>query len=154
MKLNNKGFAITGILYGLLILFVMLVSSYLLILNTKKNMLDKIVEEMERDYFGEEEQQETESQEEDNGPYEINIYKAINNVIDNNPIQTLTINKNEEETVTVEGGHQYRIDSVSCDNNQTATVEEVVIASGQNVNAKFTISNVTSNANCTIYMTP
>lgn len=42
MKLNNKGFAITSVLYGLLLLFVFLVSSYLLVLTSKKNRLDTI----------------------------------------------------------------------------------------------------------------
>ena len=36
MKLNNRGFAITSILYSLLILFVILVGSYLMILSSKK----------------------------------------------------------------------------------------------------------------------
>ena len=40
MKLNNKGFAITAVLYGLLILFVVLIGSYLTLLGTKKSRLD------------------------------------------------------------------------------------------------------------------
>lgn len=51
MKLNNKGFAITSILYGLLILFVVLTSTYLAILSSKKNNIDKITENLEEDYF-------------------------------------------------------------------------------------------------------
>ena len=35
MKLNNKGFAITGILYTVLILFLLLLSSLLLMLRIK-----------------------------------------------------------------------------------------------------------------------
>lgn len=50
MKLNNKGFAITGILYGLLILFALLVGSYLTILTARKNRLDGIVENIEDEY--------------------------------------------------------------------------------------------------------
>ena len=50
MKLNNKGFAITGILYGLLILFALLVGSYLTILTARKNRLDGIVENIENEY--------------------------------------------------------------------------------------------------------
>lgn len=50
MKLNNKGFAITSVLYGLLILFVILVGSYLTILVAKKNRLDKISEEINEKY--------------------------------------------------------------------------------------------------------
>lgn len=51
MKLNNKGFAITSVLYGLLILFVVLTSTYLAVLSTKKNNIDKITEDLEEDYF-------------------------------------------------------------------------------------------------------
>lgn len=51
MKLNNKGFAITSVLYGLLILFVVLTSTYLAILSSKKNNVDKITEDLEEDYF-------------------------------------------------------------------------------------------------------
>lgn len=51
MKLNNKGFAITSILYGLLILFVLMVGSYLIVLSVKKNNLDKITESIEDDYM-------------------------------------------------------------------------------------------------------
>ena len=50
MKLNNKGFAITGILYGLLILFALLVGSYLTVLTARKNRLDGIVENIENEY--------------------------------------------------------------------------------------------------------
>ena len=51
MKLNNKGFAISSGLYGLLILFVVLTSTYLAILSSKKNNIDKITEDLEEDYF-------------------------------------------------------------------------------------------------------
>ena len=51
MKLNNKGFAITSVLYGLLILFVVLTSTYLAILSSKKYNIDKITEDLEEDYF-------------------------------------------------------------------------------------------------------
>lgn len=52
MKLNNKGFAITAVLYGLLVLFVILVSSYLLVLSAKKDRIDTIVNEIENSYTG------------------------------------------------------------------------------------------------------
>jgi len=42
MKLNNKGFAITGILYTILILFVLLLSSLLAILSARVNRLSTI----------------------------------------------------------------------------------------------------------------
>ena len=50
MKLNNKGFAITAVLYGLLILFVVLVSSYLLVLSAKKDRVDTLASEIEVEY--------------------------------------------------------------------------------------------------------
>lgn len=50
MKLNNKGFAITAVLYGLLILFVILIGSYLTLLATKKNRLDSITSDVESNY--------------------------------------------------------------------------------------------------------
>ena len=39
MRLNNKGFAITGILYFVLIMFLMIISSLLLVLKTRINRL-------------------------------------------------------------------------------------------------------------------
>ena len=49
--LNRKGFAITAVLYGLLILFVLLVSSYLLILSARKNRVDELVSDIEQSYL-------------------------------------------------------------------------------------------------------
>ena len=49
MKLNNKGFAITAVLYGLLILFVSIVGYYLTMLGTKKNRLDQTITEVEKE---------------------------------------------------------------------------------------------------------
>ena len=51
MKLNNKGFAITAVLYGLLILFTFLVSSYLLILSAKKDRVENITTQIEEEYI-------------------------------------------------------------------------------------------------------
>ena len=50
MKLNNKGFAITTVLYGLLILFVVLVSSYLLVLSVKKDRIEELTSDIEKEY--------------------------------------------------------------------------------------------------------
>ena len=50
MKLNNKGFAITAVLYGLLILFVFLVGSYLLVLSAKKDRVEDVVNDIEEEY--------------------------------------------------------------------------------------------------------
>ena len=51
MKLNNKGFAITSVLYGLLILFVLLVGSYLTILTARKNRVDIITSRIEKNNY-------------------------------------------------------------------------------------------------------
>ncbi len=40
--MNNKGFAITGILYGLMVTFILMVLSLLAILSSKKNRLMEI----------------------------------------------------------------------------------------------------------------
>ena len=45
MKLNNRGFAITTVLYGTLILFLMLLTSMLGILSTHKVRMEKLIEE-------------------------------------------------------------------------------------------------------------
>ena len=50
MKLNNKGFAITSVLYGLLILFVVFTGTYLSLLGSKKNKLDNITKDIEAKY--------------------------------------------------------------------------------------------------------
>ena len=50
MKLDNKGFAITSVLYGLLILFVILTSSYLAVLGAKSNRLDVITDDISSKY--------------------------------------------------------------------------------------------------------
>ena len=42
--MNNKGFAITTILYGLLIVFLMLLVSMLGILNSYKDRLEMLIE--------------------------------------------------------------------------------------------------------------
>lgn len=51
MKLNNKGFAITVVLYGLLILFVILISSYLMILSARKSRTDSLIKDIEENYL-------------------------------------------------------------------------------------------------------
>lgn len=45
MKLNNKGYAITTILYGTLIMFLMLMTSMMGILSTHKVRIEKLIEE-------------------------------------------------------------------------------------------------------------
>lgn len=53
MKLNNKGFAITLVLYGTLILFLLLIVSLLGILSTYKLRLEKIYPQDEETEIGE-----------------------------------------------------------------------------------------------------
>lgn len=52
MRLNNKGFAITAVIYGLLILFVILVSSYMTILSARKNRVDNLEKDIYDEYIG------------------------------------------------------------------------------------------------------
>ncbi len=51
-RLDNKGFAITGILYTLLILFLMILLSVFGGLRAKKNMLEKSTEFLEQSFLG------------------------------------------------------------------------------------------------------
>lgn len=51
MRLNNRGFAITAVLYGLLILFALLASSYLVVLSAKKDRVEDIVSDIEDEYI-------------------------------------------------------------------------------------------------------
>lgn len=44
MKLNNKGFAISAIIYSTLILFLLVLASFLAVLSSKKNQLSKTME--------------------------------------------------------------------------------------------------------------
>lgn len=50
MKLNNKGFAITGILYTLFILFSLTLVSIISGLNSRKKIMEKSIEAMENKY--------------------------------------------------------------------------------------------------------
>ena len=50
MKLNNKGFAITAILYTLLILFSLILISIISGLNTRNKMLEKSIDTIEQKY--------------------------------------------------------------------------------------------------------
>lgn len=52
MKLNNKGFAITGILYTLFIMFLLILVSVLGGLSTKKNMLEQSIISEEDSFVG------------------------------------------------------------------------------------------------------
>ncbi len=56
-KLNNKGFAITGILYTLLVIFLLVLVFSLQILRSNKNMREKSTENLEKIYDGTTEKQ-------------------------------------------------------------------------------------------------
>ena len=51
-RLNNKGFAITGILYTVFIVFLLIMLSVLSLLRIKKNMLEKSLEVLEGSFDG------------------------------------------------------------------------------------------------------
>lgn len=51
-KLNNSGFAIAGILYTLLVIFLALIFSFLLMLNNRKTILDQIKKDVYNDLSG------------------------------------------------------------------------------------------------------
>ena len=52
MQLNNKGFAITGILYTLYVLFLLILVSVLGALRARKRMLEQYTERIEKSYQG------------------------------------------------------------------------------------------------------
>lgn len=51
-RLNEKGFAIAGVLYTLLVIFLGLIFYFLLMLSNRKNILDKIKENVYKDISG------------------------------------------------------------------------------------------------------
>ena len=53
MKLNNKGFAITGVLYTVFILFLLIITSVLAGLQLKRTMLERSILLLEDSYIGE-----------------------------------------------------------------------------------------------------
>ena len=122
MKLNNKGFAITGILYGLLILFALLVGSYLTILTAKKNRLDGIVTSIEEEYNANSTY---------NGPFTVII-----TVLGSEESRETT----SKDTFTATGVYTQGLTSISCTNGATATV------SGETV----TVTNITADTTCNI----
>lgn len=109
MKLNNKGFAITSVLYGLLILFVVLVGTYLTILSAQKNRVDTLVEGIEENYN------------EGNNYYTISFTYTKDD--GTKTIEKLKVNKDgsdiENNTVTITGTNETPIfdaTSFTCDN--------------------------------------
>lgn len=122
MKLNNKGFAITGILYGLLILFALLVASYLTILTARKNRLDGIISDIEEEYYG--------IAGEDNTLYTLTLtkgtgvskiyYKKSSDTTYNNSSSTVTINDITPNTIYyyyIETNNSYEMSSCNSKSN-------------------------------------
>lgn len=128
MKLNNKGFAITGILYGLLILFALLVASYLTVLTARKNRLDGIITDIEEEYNN------------SNITYIVQVLVEDGN--GDSDIQT--INKGETYTFTFSSMSQDL--DVSCTNNQVA---EYIV--NNSYMATLTIESVTADTTCNVY---
>lgn len=101
MKLNNKGFAITGILYTILILFLLLISSILLMLTTRINRLIKLTDSINKEV-------------ENNSEININEYnradanneKKISNPIDGNKY-FITSYRGKYEFITNNGNTCY-----------------------------------------------
>lgn len=52
--MNNKGFAITGVLYTIMILFLLILLSILAGLSSRNNLLKKSVESLESNFVGKE----------------------------------------------------------------------------------------------------
>lgn len=120
MKLNNKGFAITGILYGLLILFALLVGTYLTILTAKKNRLDGIISDIEKEY---------------NTTYTVTLY--VDSKFNSDTV-VHSGRKYEKKFNTMTGNA-----SVSCTNSQTASV-----LVDDSYNVTITIDKVTEDITC------
>ena len=122
MKLNNKGFAITGILYGLLILFALLVGSYLTILTAKKNRLDGIVTSIEEEYNA-------------NSTYN-GTFNIIINIM-GSPVIKETVNADDDFEATVWANG---MTDISCDNGM-GTIDR---------DGNLKVTNITDDTICDI----
>lgn len=133
MKLNNKGFAITSVLYGLLILFVVLVGTYLTILSAQKNRVDTLVEGIEENYN------------EGNNYYTISFTYTKDD--GTKTIKKLKANKDgsdiENNTVTITGTDETPIfddPSFTCDNGTKEMLDVSVAREKDNLPQKVTFS--------------
>ena len=160
MKLNNKGFAVTAVLYGLLILFVILVGSYLTVLNTRKNRLDNLIKEMEDEYNGVISVPNSESNSEpESGSNDINYEVNITLIAkDDDKIETLdtytstvSYGGSFSHTFTIDNKmyvnkNVYPISSLKCNDKNYRGFREVT--GGLNRNINIEIDNVVDNLNC------
>lgn len=133
MKLNNKGFAITSVLYGLLILFVVLVGTYLTILSAQKNRVDTLVEGIEENYN------------EGNNYYTISFTYTKDDGTET--IEKLKVNKDgsdiENNTVTITGTNETPIfdePNFTCDNRTKEMLDVSVDREKDNLPQKVTFS--------------
>ncbi len=136
MKLNNKGFAITSILYGLLILFALLVASYLAILTSRKNRLDDIIENIEKEY---------------NENFNETLYTVtiVQRTDTTTTLETATVNsENSYSYVFNPNLKNYNFTGAVCTNDQVITVIETT---GEQ--KELTIASVTSDTTCTLRYT-
>ena len=141
MKLNNKGFAITAVLYGLLILFVILVGSYLTVLSVRKNRTDNLLNDMEEEYL----ENASSNQEENNNPgEEINNTGNNNNEPETRTIYTVTLSsgalKNAGTEVLYFVREENKWYSDASATRQTATITNPSL-SNNTFNGYYTSSN-------------
>lgn len=140
MKLNNKGFAITSILYGLLILFALLVASYLTILTARKNRLDDIIENIEKEY----------NENFNETLYTVTIVQSTDTTT---TLETATVNSgNSYSYVFNPNLIGYNFSGAVCTNGQVVTVTETTVKNGRLnvIMKKLSIANVVSDTTCTL----
>ena len=139
MKLNNKGFAITGILYGLLILFALLVGSYLTILTAKKNRLDGIITSIEEEYNESLNNRVT---------YKVTLQQIMGTKKKELTTQTIESGKKFEFSFTELISSSYTYSSVKCTESQIAS--STLNKTTRPPKRTVTIEKVTSNTVCTV----
>lgn len=178
MKLDNKGFAITAVLYGLLIMFVILVSSYLLILSAKKNRLDNLIEDAEKIYNGKRTvsgdnsggngsgNNDTPGDDNNEGDSGGEITPTVNSYLvtvkyelrsRSYNVGTSSVNEGSDSKIfTIDPGTATLLDKgvyasgFSCTNGQTGNITER--NNGTYTVYDFKVSDVTNNTICTIYL--
>lgn len=134
-KLNNRGFAITAVLYGLLILFLMLLLGTLRILNTERKRMEKISDTIDNsivkmDYFG------INNESISAGGIYVAPYrgKYIITVNDNNteyymylPIYSIVSIDNNNKIVVTSGTNESNVDIASVSNINNNNISTVTI---------------------------
>lgn len=159
MKLNNKGFAITAVLYGLLILFVLLVSSYLLVLSARKNRVDNLVKDIE-DKYNEKDNTPSESTDNNNDlpseeTYSIKIIRTIiQSSVDPYGEYPVTQGKDLELEIDSESNPaSYWENDSKCENGSVIEyISKRVDSNTGKVLLKFKIKNINSDDSCNIYI--